>query len=568
MSAFGLYRSSFGELFPVIAALDIAVAGLLLGVAWILRARVLTPYNHLPCERCNFHPSFTRTDHSSAPPGLSLKHDHSSLSLGKPYGSTWREWFKTYGSTMLIRVAPYYRPVILTKDPSFIRHVFANINDFEGSPRFSKAFKLMGLNGALPGVHGERRQRIRAVYGRSASLAAMRAKFPQMLKVANKVKQEISQASEVVNGQPFNPAPHVIAFQMGILSKIVFGFTDEEIVNGKPKEFQDILAEYLKSRQSLRWWDLHTHRILPSGRWRKHQHNRRCIANFGKRVLREKQAKITGAFGHDLKVEEIDEMGDDIITSWCRYNMANDIPENQKISDEDLVDNVPLAIIATMDVSRLIDTEILHRLAISPDIQARLRDELSALPDEPSLEDLSKVKYLEAFIEEIVRINNPYTTIERTCTRTSVVPLRDPIQMSNGKTVDSITVHAGTDVSVAVYQVAQDESLYGSDPEAFRPERHLGGSCEKVDGGVALHAAWGSSVGFSGGGRGCPVYQFPLAFMRAFIFVMVRSFEISEPKDQNVEVWTHTVADIRQWKINGKVATYIPTIFTPIIQDE
>ncbi|ORX37566.1 cytochrome P450 [Kockovaella imperatae] len=554
MSLIAYYTSLLGNISPGLAGIIcLASSTLLILIGWVVRTRILTPYRHLP-----------------SPPGLSLKHNHSSLTYSTPFGQKWGDWFKTYGNTIVVRVAPYHREEILTIDPGFVRYVHANVNDFEGSPRLGRAMVDMGIHGAISCAKGEKRQKIRAVFERSCSLAAMRGYFPRFINLAykarDKIMEELESDTEKRSGKkPINPSTHAVGYQMGIVSTVLFGFNEEDIAKGRSTEVRDTIMAFHKARSELKWWD--TKSLFRTPRYRRYNRSRDQLAVVGKKLLRDKQEKITRAFGQDLKSDDILEAGDDIISTWCRLNMSKDIPASQKISDQDLADNVPIAMAATLDVSRMMIYEIIHRLASHRDIQDKLRKEFSALPEEPSLDDLAKVAYLDAFLDELVRIDNAYTTIERTCTRTCVVPLHDPITLSNGQTVNSITVHKGTDVSIPIWNLSADERLYGSDATEFRPERHLDGSTKGAEGGTAIHATWGSSAGFSGGQRGCPVYQYPLAFMRAFIFVMVRSFEISEPTDQDVKIWVSSSAERREHRVNNKPVTWIPTIFKPISQD-
>ncbi|KAI6206229.1 putative cytochrome P450 CYP13A8 [Aphelenchoides besseyi] len=101
-------------------------------------------------------------------------------------------------------------------------------------------------------------------------------------------------------------------------------------------------------------------------------------------------------------------------------------------------------------------------LVLNPEVQERLRTEIeSVIGDEnPNYEQLNQLKYTEAVIKETLRIYPLAAAVNsRRCMKTTEL--------------DGVKIEAGTDVIVDVVSVHRDPKLWGSDAEAFRPERWI-----------------------------------------------------------------------------------------------
>ena len=72
-------------------------------------------------------------------------------------------------------------------------------------------------------------------------------------------------------------------------------------------------------------------------------------------------------------------------------------------------------------------TWALFALAAHPQIQAKLRSELSAVrTDRPSMDELNSLTYLDATIRETMRLHSPVPITERVATTDTVIPLDSP----------------------------------------------------------------------------------------------------------------------------------------------
>ncbi|XP_032665498.1 uncharacterized protein LOC116841546 [Odontomachus brunneus] len=112
---------------------------------------------------------------------------------------------------------------------------------------------------------------------------------------------------------------------------------------------------------------------------------------------------------------------------------------------------------------------IAHEIAVNPDVQAKLRQEIDNVLDESNgevtYEAVNGLEYLDAVINEVLRLYPPMIFIERICERAYELPPALPGEKS-------FTMKKGQLVWVPVISIHRDEKYY-PDPEKFRPERFL-----------------------------------------------------------------------------------------------
>ncbi|XP_032665497.1 uncharacterized protein LOC116841545 [Odontomachus brunneus] len=112
---------------------------------------------------------------------------------------------------------------------------------------------------------------------------------------------------------------------------------------------------------------------------------------------------------------------------------------------------------------------IAHEIAVNPDVQAKLRQEIDSVLDKSNgkvtYEAINRLEYLDAVINEVLRVYPPVGFVERICERNYELPPALPGEKS-------FTIKKGQLVWVPVISIHRDEKYY-PDPEKFRPERFL-----------------------------------------------------------------------------------------------
>jgi cytochrome P450 len=171
----------------------------------------------------------------------------------------------------------------------------------------------------------------------------------------------------------------------------------------------------------------------------------------------------------------------DLLSLLLKANMSTEVPEGQRMSDEDVVAReslflfarfvtcvkcvwrvvvieVPTFLVAGHETTRYAKylyfihphahliiylsnatTWALYALCLSPTIQTKLREELYTIQtDNPSMDELNSLPYLDAVVRETLRIHAPVASTIREAMKDDILPLATPFVDKKGRIRDSI----------------------------------------------------------------------------------------------------------------------------------
>ncbi|RXW13391.1 hypothetical protein EST38_g12458 [Candolleomyces aberdarensis] len=245
---------------------------------------------------------------------------------------------------------------------------------------------------------------------------------------------------------------------------------------------------------SLRW--------LPADRDAGSKQARATMERIGRELLDKSKKSLQ-------TVEKVDKStlkGRDILILLLRANMATDIPEHQRMSDQEVVSQIPTFLAAGHETTSTGTTWALYALSKSPEVQTKLRNELLSIStDNPTMDELNSLPYLDSVVRESLRLYAPVPFTQRLSVKEDVIPLSQPFTDKKGK----------------VHEYLEDKKIWGEDSLEFRPERW-----ESVpEGASAVPGVWGNMLTFLGGPRACIGYRFSLVEMKALLFTLIRTFD-------------------------------------------
>ena len=144
--------------------------------------------------------------------------------------------------------------------------------------------------------------------------------------------------------------------------------------------------------------------------------------------------------------------------------------EEHGFSDTKIIANAILFFIAGFGTTSTLLFWATAALAMNPEIQERLYDEVKEAKEKSGqldYETLQSIKYLDAFINETLRMYPPIIQVSRKCTEDHTLP--------NG-----LWVEKGTNIFIPIYFIHHDEANY-PEPEKFDPERFMPENKDQIE---------------------------------------------------------------------------------------
>jgi cytochrome P450 len=233
------------------------------------------------------------------------------------------------------------------------------------------------------------------------------------------------------------------------------------------------------------------------------------IRGVTKKIIREKQAKL----------ERKEDIGVDILSVAMRSG---------NFSDENLVDQIMTFLAAGHETTSSAFQFAVYALSKHPDMQTRLRDEISKVMPLSLLKNSKEpvpaaaidnsLPYLTAFLSEVLRF---YPSVPLTAR-----------EAARDTTLAGQHIPKGTNVVIAPEITNKDPNFWGRDAHMFNPERWLdtntGGDAEGIGrrstGGASSNYAYST---FIHGPRSCIGQGFARAELTIFVAVFVRRFEVA-----------------------------------------
>ncbi|KZV62140.1 cytochrome P450 [Peniophora sp. CONT] len=268
-------------------------------------------------------------------------------------------------------------------------------------------------------------------------------------------------------------------------------------------------------------------RILKSKRDIAMKHARATLDRVGKQFLDERKSAVLAAA--ESKVERRDIVGKDLLSVLIRNNMASDIPEEDCMTDDEVLAQVPTFLLAGHETTSTAVTWSLFALAQNQVAQDQLREEARACHDqeEPSMETLDALPYLDCVVRETMRLFSPIASTLRVAMKDDVIPAAKEWVDNKGARRSGVRVCKGDFVFLPFLALSRSEAIWGDDAHEWKPERWSKG----IPAAASVPGIWGNSFAFSGGSRACIGYRFSVIEMKAIIYTLIRAFRFSMSVD-------------------------------------
>ncbi|EED81963.1 predicted protein [Postia placenta Mad-698-R] len=259
--------------------------------------------------------------------------------------------------------------------------------------------------------------------------------------------------------------------------------------------------------------------------------------------------KIALARGDEAVMKQVGE-GKDIMSILMKANsMAS---EADRIPEEELVAQMSTFLFAATDTTSNTLARILQQLAIHPDTQQKLREEILAANAEEYMayDDLDALPLLDGVCRETLRVSDghclivsPVSPIWRALfpirpTQDTILPLSEPIVGTDGTVMREILVPRGTEILIGIQGSNGRKERWGEDSYEWKPERWLSPLPKTVTENP-VPGVYSNLMTFMAGRRACIGFKFSEMEMKVVLAVLLSNFTF-ELTDKPIE-----------WNISG-----------------
>ncbi|EMD33454.1 hypothetical protein CERSUDRAFT_160359 [Gelatoporia subvermispora B] len=470
------------------------------------------------------HPWFTRFRYIRGPPSASLYFGNLKQMFDADDDRVLEGWVEKYGNTY-----KYYglfnMHQIFTMDLKVINYILRHSTEFP-KPRASRFFlsKLLG-EGVLV-AEGEEHRKQRRIMNPAFGPAQIRELTGTFMDKAIELQNFWDSAIQETDGTArIDVCDGLTKATLNIIGSVGFNYEFDAFNPSKNNElfdaFNTIFSTTKRSSSVLAMLQAAIPILsrLPGTRLKKFEEARGMMHRIGMELVQEKKAAVLQSLAVEKNGGAVGRKDVHALT-LIKANMATDLPDHLKLSDEDVVWRTFL--VAGHETTSSGVTWCLYALTQAPKVQKKLREELFTLNTEtPTMDELNSLQYLDAVVRETLRVHAPVAVTTRELTKDTVLPLGTPYTDTRGQAHHTVPLEKGTAVLIPILAINRAKSLWGEDSFEYKPERWKSPP-ETIS---EIPGAWSNMLTFIGGPRACIGYRFTLVEMKVLIFTLVRAFE-------------------------------------------
>ncbi|KAF8750444.1 cytochrome p450 [Rhizoctonia solani] len=242
---------------------------------------------------------------------------------------------------------------------------------------------------------------------------------------------------------------------------------------------------------------------IPTEDSRRFKANQATVRRIGTELMKDKKALLQGTRG-------------------AKNNL-------RAMSDEEVLGQISTFLVAGHETTSSTIAWALYALTKHPKMQEKLRDELqnAGLGEEPSMDELDSLSYLDSFVREVLRVYAVVPTTGREVAQDTVIPVGESFRNSTGDPQMGIRVRKGDAVAIPVISINRSKEVWGEDAMEFNPDRWNSTPKAVKD----MPGVWGHILTFLHGPHACIGFRFAVEEIKTLLYVLVRAFEFQiDPK--------------------------------------
>ncbi|KIO22087.1 hypothetical protein M407DRAFT_28362 [Tulasnella calospora MUT 4182] len=439
------------------------------------------------------------------------------------WGRRFDEWLDEFGSSFTYTGFLWQRGLI-TSDPRAVSYMINHAYDFPKPWAVREDFIGtfgMGILSSEGDVHKRQRKIMNPCFGPAQVRDLMSTFYEKALKLREIWTTNLEGETE---GKVVDILPWLTRTTLDVIGA----------AGGELAQAYTALLEAPKGDALTLIWAVLQQRVqllrnLPGQLNQNKSNSKATTDRIGRKLIEDKQRIALGDKGAAA--------GRDILSVLLRANMQEGLKDSEKLSDDEVLGQIATMLLAGHETTSSTITWLLYDLA-KPEyvsVQEKLRAEVNAVSsDQPSMEELNNLQYLDAVTREVLRKNPVVTATVRTAAHDSALPVSKPIVGKDGIERNEIHVQKDSIIIIPIVSINRDKAIWGEDADKLKPERWL----EKNNSYAAEYPTVFSGImTFLGGPRACIGYRLAIMEIKVILFTLLRNFEF-ELSDPNLIIET------------------------------
>ncbi|KAL9939420.1 hypothetical protein V8E36_001237 [Tilletia maclaganii] len=286
-----------------------------------------------------------------------------------------------------------------------------------------------------------------------------------------------------------------------------------------------------------------------------------------------------------------------IFNRMIRANMATDVKDAERLSDDELEQQLITLILAGHETSATGLSWALDLMAKNPAAQEKLRKELQGAPREEEQEydeqeladitsngtgppgsglptvagtrgmlnfkDIHSLPYLDAVMKEVIRLAPSITSTVRQASEDAIIPLSKAYPKAGkagkkGETFDSVFIPKGAEIFIPIQVLQANPEIWGDDALEFKPERWF-----DLPATVQEAQLPGQLFAFLAGPRSCIGQRLAVSEMKILLAHVVLRFKLETVPGYEFDA-RQTIVTRAFVKGQEEHGTRMPLIVTPV----
>ncbi|GLB40488.1 putative cytochrome P450 family protein [Lyophyllum shimeji] len=431
-------------------------------------------------------------------------------------------------------------------DPKAMHHIVVKDQDIYEETSEFLSMNSLSLGDGLLSTLGERHRRQRKMLNPVFSIAHMRHMLPVFHDVAKKLETAIRLS--VINGaHEVDILRWMTRAALEMIGQSGLGHSFDPLVEGvEPHPYSRAVKDLVPLSFSMRflrmyllptlskigppWFRRLVINLMP---WKKIRRLRDVINLMDQTTVRifEEKRKALEA-GDEALSKQVHE-AKDIMSILMKANLA--ATEGDQLPDKEVLGQMSTFIFAATDTTSNALSRILYLLAKHPEVQDRLRAEVTTsrrTHGDIPYDELVALPFMDAICRETLRLFPPVPTVTRVTRRDVVLPLSTPFKGLDGREMQSLLIPNDTKVFISILNANRDPTLWGPDASEWKPECWLSPLPEALRD-AHIPGIYSHLMTFLGGGQACIGFKFSQLEMKVVLSTLVSQFRFS-PSDKDI----------------------------------